>query len=60
MYGASDVLFGGGDHVTMIGHAETGMGYRNDFQTENYGLLRLLTNQALFRYGCALPHMSHA
>ena len=50
MYGASDILSGGGDHVTMIGHAGAGMGYRNEFQTENYGLLRLLTNQALFRY----------
>ncbi len=40
MYGASDVLFGGGDNVTIIGHARAGMGYRNEFQTENHGLLR--------------------
>ena len=36
------VLFGGGDDVTMIGHARAGMGYRSKFQTENSKtLLRL-------------------
>ena len=35
----------GGDHVTMIGNARAGIGYRNEFQAENYGLL---TNQVLF------------
>ena len=34
-----------GDHVTMIGHARAGMGYQNEFQAENYGLL---TIQILF------------
>ena len=48
------ISMGGGDHVTMIGHAGAGMGYRNEFQTENYGLL---TNHALFAYGRALSHM---
>ena len=38
----------------MIGHARAGMGYRNEFQTENYGPL---TNHALFPEGCALSHM---
>ena len=40
--------------LTLIGHARAGMGYRNEVQTENYGLL---TNHALFAYGRALSHM---
>ena len=41
----------------MIGHARAGMGYRNEFQTENYGLL---TNQTLFIYGvCSFSHVEH-
>ena len=50
-------LDGGSDHVTFIGQARTGMGYRNEFQTENYGQL---TNQALLPMGCALSHMWNA
>jgi len=30
------VSFGGSDHVTLIGHVRTGMGYQNEFQNENY------------------------
>ncbi len=40
--------------LTLIGHPRAGMGYRNEFQTENYGPL---TNQALFPIGCALSHI---
>ena len=44
---------GGGDHVTLIGHVRTGMGYGNEFQTENYGPL---TNHSLLPMGCTLSH----
>ena len=45
----------GSDHVTLIGHPRAGMGYRNEFQTENYGPL---TNQFFFpSMGCFLSHM---
>jgi hypothetical protein len=44
----------GGDHVTMTGHVRAGMGYRNQFQTENNGLL---TQQTPLPMGCALSHM---
>ena len=47
-------LCGGSDHVTLIGHVRTGMGYQNEFQTENYGPL---TTQSLLPMGCALSHM---
>jgi hypothetical protein len=46
--------FWGGDHVTMIGHARAGMGYQNEFQAENYGLL---TIQILFlKWVCSFLH----
>jgi len=40
-------LYGGSDHVILIGHARAAMGYRNEFQTENYGPL---TNKSPFPY----------
>ncbi len=43
--------------VTMIGHARTGVGYRNEFQTENYGLL---TNQDIFLlWVYSFSHVEH-
>jgi hypothetical protein len=33
------LTYWGSNHVTLIGHARAGMGYRNEFQTENYGPL---------------------
>ena len=30
------LIYWGSDHVTLIGHVRAGMGYRNEFQTENY------------------------
>jgi len=49
------ISLGGSDHVTLIGHAMAGMGYRNELQTENYGSL---ANQALFLYGvCFFSHV---
>ncbi len=41
----------------ITSHMRAGMGYQNEFQTENYGPL---TNEALFPYGCALSHMWNA
>ncbi len=45
---SSSTLYGGSDHVTLIGNARAGMGYRNEFQAENYGPL---TNHALIPCG---------
>ena len=33
----------GDDHVTLIGYVRAGMGYRNWFQTENYGLTQQIS-----------------
>jgi hypothetical protein len=46
-----------GDHVTVIWHVREEMGYRNEFQTENYGPL---TNQSLFLNGvCSFSQLGH-
>ena len=46
--------YGESDQVTLMGHVRAGIGYRNEFRTQNYGPL---TKQSLFPTECVLSHV---